>query len=97
MKDRFKFTVFILIMLVIVSGCQNTSQQQESNREEVTINQPSEPYLTFKDFDGETVTLQDKPQNIVILNEQVLYSFYQVGGKAVVFRLPLTLNRLKKR
>lgn len=96
MKDRFKFTVFILIMLVIVSGCQNTSQQQESNREEVAINQPSEPYLTFKDFDGETVTLQDKPQNIVILNEQVLYSFYQVGGKAVGVPTPFNIEPPKE-
>ncbi|MBB6021884.1 iron complex transport system substrate-binding protein [Paenibacillus sp. JGP012] len=93
MKDRFKITVFILIMLVIVSGCQNTSQQQqESQREEGAINQPSEPYLTFKDFDGETVTLQDKPQNIVILNEQVLHSFYQVGGKAVGVPTPFNVE-----
>ncbi|WP_340398370.1 ABC transporter substrate-binding protein [Paenibacillus sp. FSL H8-0079] len=84
MKDRFKFTVFILIMLVIVSGCQNTSQpQQESQREEGAINQSAEPFLSFKDFDGQLVTLQDKPQKIVVLNDQVLHSFYQVGGKAV--------------
>lgn len=76
MKDRFKFTVFILIMLVIVSGCQNTSQQQESKGEEFAINQSAEPFLSFKDFDGQLVTLQDKPQKIVVLNDQVLHSFY---------------------
>lgn len=36
-KDRFKFIVFILVMLVIVSGCKNISQQQESKREEDAI------------------------------------------------------------
>ncbi|WP_440108832.1 ABC transporter substrate-binding protein [Paenibacillus sp. QZ-Y1] len=91
-KHRFKFIIITLIMMVIVSGCQNTSQQQEGKREDVAINQSAEPYLSFEDFDGQLVTLQNKPQNIVVLNDQVLHSFYQVGGKAVGITNAFTID-----
>ncbi|WP_042220723.1 ABC transporter substrate-binding protein [Oceanobacillus manasiensis] len=80
MKRLFKHVVILLLFAVIVSGCQNTSQSHEKVEE--STEQSSEPYLTFEDFDGETVTLQEKPQYIVILKDEVLHSFYQVGGEA---------------
>ncbi|WP_149096393.1 ABC transporter substrate-binding protein [Paenibacillus terrae] len=92
MKHRFKFIIITLIVMLIVIGCQNTSQQQEGKTEGVAINQSAEPYLSFEDFDGQLVTLQDKPQNIVVLNDQVLHSFYQVGGKAVGITNAFTID-----
>ncbi|MFB5761259.1 ABC transporter substrate-binding protein [Paenibacillus medicaginis] len=90
MKHQFKLVIIMLIIMVIVSGCKNTSQQQEGKR--VGVDQSAEPYLSFKDFDGQLVTLQDKPQNIVVLNDQVLHSFYQVGGKAVGITNAFTID-----
>ncbi|MDP4098785.1 ABC transporter substrate-binding protein [Paenibacillus sp. P96] len=92
MKHRFKPVIIILIIMVIVSGCQNTSQQQEGKREGLDADQSVESYLSFKDFDGQLVILQDKPQNIVVLNDQVLHSFYQVGGKAVGITNAFTID-----
>ena len=91
MKHRFKLIISILVTILIVSGCQSTPQQQ-GNIENVAANDSAKPYLTFKDFDGEIVTLQEKPQKIVILNEQVLHSFYQVGGEAVGVPTPFNID-----
>ncbi|MFM9277545.1 ABC transporter substrate-binding protein [Paenibacillus jiagnxiensis] len=92
MKHLFKPIILILMMMVIISGCQNASQQLGATKEHAHNDQSAKPYLSFTDFDGKLVTLQKKPQNIVILNDQILHSFYQVGGKAVGITNAFTID-----
>ncbi|MFP7294390.1 ABC transporter substrate-binding protein [Bacillus safensis] len=81
MKQLFKSVIFMMLLMITVSGCQSASKEQ--NNQKQTQSQSAEPYLKIKDFDGNIVTLQVKPKNIVVLKDEVLHSFYQVGGKAV--------------
>jgi len=92
MKHLFKHIILILMMIVIVSGCQNAPPQQEAAKMSADTDQSAKPYLSFTDFDGQLVMLQNKPQNIVILNDQVLHSFYQVGGTAVGITNAFTID-----
>ncbi|MBH0166879.1 ABC transporter substrate-binding protein [Fictibacillus sp. 7GRE50] len=93
MKNGIKLIIISLIMLAMVSGCQNdTQKEREGKKDSAEVNQSAEPYLSFKDFDGELVTLKEKPKNIVILKDEVLYSFYQVGGKAAGITNAFTID-----
>lgn len=69
----------MMILMITVSGCQSASKKQNDQKQ----TQSAESYLKIKDFDGKTITLKEKPKNIVVLKDEVLHSFYQVGGKAV--------------
>ncbi|WP_149096390.1 ABC transporter substrate-binding protein [Paenibacillus terrae] len=57
------------------------TQPNEKNTE--NSEQATSPYLTFQDLNGDTVTLEKKPERIVILNNELTELFYQVGGEAV--------------
>ncbi|UUZ83925.1 ABC transporter substrate-binding protein [Paenibacillus sp. P26] len=43
----------------------------------------SQPYMTFKDMADREIVLQKKPERIVILANETLSLFYQLGGRAV--------------
>lgn len=82
MKHQFKLMVVGMLATGIISGCQSPTGDQAGEKVSEVQDQSAEPFLTFEDYDGDTITLQDKPQNIVILKDEVIHSFYQVGGEA---------------
>ncbi|MDP4098787.1 ABC transporter substrate-binding protein [Paenibacillus sp. P96] len=63
-----------------IPGQASGSTQQA---EGTPISEPTaEPYLTFQDLNGDTVTLENKPERIIILNNELTELFYQAGGQA---------------
>ncbi|WP_340398372.1 ABC transporter substrate-binding protein [Paenibacillus sp. FSL H8-0079] len=65
---------WIAALLTMTTACGTDPQQDQAS---------SSPYLTFQDLNGATVTLEKKPERIVILNNELTELFYQVGGEAV--------------
>ncbi|MFF2015362.1 ABC transporter substrate-binding protein [Paenibacillus sp. NPDC058177] len=92
---KITFLTLIAVLLVVTAGCgaaskvdQISSGQASTNTEQTKSVVPAskttiEPYLTFQDLNGHTVTLKKKPERIVILNNELTELFYQVGGTAV--------------
>jgi iron complex transport system substrate-binding protein len=80
----------LILGLLIIAGCGNSpsvpSQQASSGTETADLhdgNITNKPYLTFEDISGRTITLKNKPERIVILNNEITELFYQLGGEAV--------------
>ncbi|MCF7753987.1 ABC transporter substrate-binding protein [Paenibacillus xylanexedens] len=63
------------------SPAAGDKQQNETNTGD--SEQAASRYLTFQDLNGSTVTLEKKPERIVILNNELTELFYQVGGEAI--------------
>ena len=85
----------IAALLAVTAGCSTNAQQvpvpsgqtsegtQQNNTSTGDTEQTTSPYLTFQDLNGDRVTLEKKPERIVILNNELTELFYQVGGNAV--------------
>jgi iron complex transport system substrate-binding protein len=79
-----------------LAGCgskqeNNAAQPQPSASPSVSVQPSITPgeFLSFKDSNDQTVVLKSKPERIVILNNELLTLFYQVGGKAVGYATSL--------
>lgn len=64
---------WIAALLTMTTACGTDPQQDQAS---------SSPYLTFQDLNGATVTLEKKPERIVILNNELTELFYQVGRRS---------------
>ncbi|OMF15520.1 hypothetical protein BK131_11710 [Paenibacillus amylolyticus] len=86
--------IWIAALLTLNAGCGTDAQQEQvssspaaGDKQQNETNtgdsdQAASPYLTFHDLNGATVTLEKKPERIVILNNELTELFYQVGGEA---------------
>ncbi|MFB5761257.1 ABC transporter substrate-binding protein [Paenibacillus medicaginis] len=96
MKSHYWKWILITCLVVLLTACTNTdtsganvsSDDTSPVKEKELTSAPfsgeaAQPYLTFQDLNGETVTLENKPERIIILNNELTELFYQVGGQAV--------------
>ncbi|MEC0239843.1 ABC transporter substrate-binding protein [Paenibacillus dokdonensis] len=79
----------LILTLLIMAGCGNSpsaTSRQASGSEKTDMQvgtKTNKQFLTFEDDGGRTVTLENKPERIVILNNEITELFYQLGGEAV--------------
>ncbi|WP_179281077.1 ABC transporter substrate-binding protein [Paenibacillus sp. XY044] len=90
MAWKYGLTWTLILGLLIMAGCGNSpaapSQQVSSGTDTTDLhdsNKTNKHFLTFEDNSGRSVTLENKPERIVILNNEITELFYQLGGEAV--------------
>ncbi|GAA0375250.1 ABC transporter substrate-binding protein [Bacillus horti] len=92
MLKRNSTGLFVFIFIVVLVGC--SSAANESSDKSVTAGQRSEDgaYFAFTDDEEKIVVLDHKPESIVVLNSEVLHSFYQIGGRAVGITMDVVIE-----
>ncbi|GIP26138.1 iron compound ABC transporter iron compound-binding protein [Paenibacillus sp. J23TS9] len=88
-KNGLKWTLILTLLIMVMAGCGNSpsaTSHLASDNEKTDIQEgtkTNKPFLTFKDDSDRTVTLENKPERIIILNNEMTELFYQLGGEAV--------------
>lgn len=73
----FKVGCILIVLTILITGCGMQSKQAAPE------NGRQVGYLTIKDDSGRSITLQHKPEKIVVLAPSFLELLYAVDGKAV--------------
>lgn len=73
----FKVMAILLMVTFLITGCGMQSKETAPGKATQT------GYLTIKDDAGRTITLQHKPEKIVVLSPSYLELLYAVDGKAI--------------
>ncbi|MNI05828.1 Fe(3+)-citrate-binding protein YfmC precursor [compost metagenome] len=68
-------------------GSKNEKNAQPTASSSAMVSASPSEFLTFKDSTDQTVVLKTKPERIVILNNELLTLFYQIGGKTVGYAI----------
>jgi iron complex transport system substrate-binding protein len=76
-RSCFKVISILIILTVVITGCGMQAKQTVPTKE------AQAGYLAVKDDAGRSITLQHKPEKIVVLAPSFLELLYAVGGKAV--------------
>lgn len=92
-KTHHILTICIIAVFALVSSaCSGNSGSQETKaRDQEELGAPKqtdltavkEPYITFQDATNRTITLEQRPERIVVLTPEFLELLYAVGGHAV--------------
>jgi iron complex transport system substrate-binding protein len=76
LRSCFKAMSILMMSTLLMAGCGMQSKQTAPGS-------PTQGYLTIKDDAGRSITLQHKPEKIVVLAPSFLELLYAVDGKVV--------------
>ncbi|MDQ0418582.1 iron complex transport system substrate-binding protein [Croceifilum oryzae] len=76
MKKKMVFLTLFVVIVSFMTGCTNGSPE--------TAIHPKNAFTQFKDGTGKEITLQKKPERMVVLNTEMQSLMFQIDAKNVV-------------